>query len=223
VQLDDTHKKPTTISIRQSESRIRPITLSKNQPTQPEHEVPGSRIGCRWSGRWCNPTGKSQSKGVENHSPDLLAHSWTKGFYFIIKSLDFRDTCGIYTRNNPPCSLWMDLWVSGVMLREKPPRTEISNSLVWLLGSCAVFTKSVITIYWEVQWTCVFLYWKVDFNTVSWNTHGAPELSGFKSYDQIIIQVRTCPNWSVWTCLNWILLDHPWSELIHLFLLLCYI
>ena len=38
MQPDDTHKEPTTVSIRQPDLRIRPTTLSKNQPTQPELE-----------------------------------------------------------------------------------------------------------------------------------------------------------------------------------------
>jgi hypothetical protein len=77
------------------------------------------------------------------------------------------------------------------------------GALAWLLTFCAASTKSIITFYWEVQWTCCFLHWKVDFKAVSWSTHAAPNLSGFKSYDQIIMQVRTCPNWSVRTCPNW--------------------
>jgi hypothetical protein len=91
--------------------------------------------------------------------------------------------------------VWLDLWVSGVIRCERPPRAEISNSLVWLLGSCAVFTNLVITLYWEDQWTCGLLHWNVNFNTVPWSTLAAPELSIFKSYDQIIMKVRTCPNW----------------------------
>jgi hypothetical protein len=123
-------------------------------------------------------------KVVENHSLDLIARSWTKGFYFFIKSLDyFRDTYGIYTRNNPPCWLWMDLWFSRVMLREKPRPTKIPNSLVWLFGSCAVFTKSVTTLYCKVQWTCGFFHCRANFKTVPWSTHTALELSGFNSYD----------------------------------------
>ena len=38
MQPDDTHKEPTTVSIRQPEPRICPTTLSKNQPAQPELE-----------------------------------------------------------------------------------------------------------------------------------------------------------------------------------------
>ena len=45
MQPDDTHKEPTTVSIRQPEPRIRPTTLSKNQPTQPELEDQEHRLG----------------------------------------------------------------------------------------------------------------------------------------------------------------------------------
>jgi hypothetical protein len=68
---------------------------------------------------------------------------------------------------------------------------------MWLLASCAVFIKSVITIYWDVQWTCGFLPWKLMFKAVPWSTHRSPELSGFKIYDRIIMQVRNCPNWTL--------------------------
>jgi hypothetical protein len=84
------------------------------------------------------------------------------------------------------------------------PEINSRGGLAWLLAFCAGSTKSMITFYWEVQWTCGFLHSKVDFKTVPLSTHAAPELSGFKSYDQIIMQARTCPNWSVRTCPNWL-------------------
>jgi hypothetical protein len=94
------------------------------------------------------------------------------------------------------------------------PEINSRGGLAWLLTFCAASTKSGITFYWEIQWTCGFLHWKVDFKTVPWSTHAALELSGFKSYDQIIMQVRTCPNWSIWTCPNWtcwFILGPNWS------------
>jgi hypothetical protein len=78
------------------------------------------------------------------------------------------------------------------------PEINSRGGLAWLLTFCEASTKSVITFYWEVQWTCGFLHWKLDFKTIPWSTHVARELSGFKSYDQIIMKVQTCPNWSTW-------------------------
>jgi hypothetical protein len=115
------------------------------------------------------------------------------------------------------------------------PKINSQGGLAWLLTFYAASTESVITPYWAVKWTCGFLHLKVDFKMVPWSTHAGPELSGVKIYDQIIMQVRTCPNWSVRTCLNWLsklirpnlselnLLVHPWSELIHFILLLCFL
>jgi hypothetical protein len=137
------------------------------------------------------------------------------------------DMGGIYTRNNPPSLVW--IWDGNEEAKHVKGSPEINSrgALAWLLTFYAASTKSVITLYWEVQWTCGLFHWKVDFKTVPWSTHAAPKLSGFKSYDQIIMKVRTCPNWCVRTCLNWLselnLLVHPLSELIHLVLLLCFI
>jgi hypothetical protein len=124
----------------------------------------------------------------------------------------------------------MDLWVSRGMRCEKPPRAEIPNSLVWLLGSCAVLTNFVITLYWEVQWTCGFFHWKANFKMVPWSTQSAPELLVLKSYDQIIMKVRTCPNWlSELMCTDLSefvrteLAGSSLSELIYLFLFLCFL
>jgi hypothetical protein len=89
------------------------------------------------------------------------------------------------------------------------PEINSRGGLVWLLTFCAASTKSVIKFYWEVQWTCGFLHWKVDFRNVPWSTHAALELSGFKSYYQIIMKVRTCPNWL--------------SELIYMVLFHCFL
>jgi hypothetical protein len=107
------------------------------------------------------------------------------------------------------------------------PEMNSRGELAWLLTFCTASTKYVITFYWEVQWTCTFLHGNDEFKTVPWSTQAAPELSGFKSYKQIIMQVRTCPNWLSELIrpnlseLN--LLVHPWFELIHLVLLLCFL
>jgi hypothetical protein len=55
------------------------------------------------------------------------------------------------------------------------PEINSRGGLTWLLTFCAPSTKSVTTIYWEVQWTCSFLHWKVDFKYTS--IHGALETS----------------------------------------------
>jgi hypothetical protein len=98
------------------------------------------------------------------------------------------------------------------------PEINSRGGLAWLLTFCAASTKSVITFYCYVQWTLGFLHWKIDFKTVRWSTHSAPYLLGFKSYDQISMQVRTCPNWLSelicrtcpnWTC--WFILGPNWS------------
>jgi hypothetical protein len=59
------------------------------------------------------------------------------------------------------------------------------------LTICATSTKSVITLYWEVQWTCGLWHWKVHFKHVPSSTCGAPETSQPKSYGRFIMQVRT--------------------------------
>ena len=74
MQPDDTHKEPTTISIRQPEPRIRPITLSKNQPTQPALEVAGARIGADEAASSAIPRESQEQRG-RDHSLNLLAHS----------------------------------------------------------------------------------------------------------------------------------------------------
>jgi hypothetical protein len=75
--------------------------------------------------------------------------------------------------------------------------TEINSrrGLVWLLTFCATSTKSVITLYCEVQWTWSFLHWNVDFKAAPSSTHRARELSRVKSYALFFKQVRTGPKW----------------------------
>jgi hypothetical protein len=77
------------------------------------------------------------------------------------------------------------------------------GELVWLLTFCAASTKSVITFYWVVQWTCGFLHGKVDFKTVPCSTHAALELSGYVGLNMSEVNIRTdlselvrtdCPN-----------------------------
>jgi hypothetical protein len=74
VQLDDTHKEPTTVSIWKPEPRIRPITLSRNRPTQP---------GSKWTRstnwvtmkRWCiQPHKEDATQGLDK-DPSINSHA----------------------------------------------------------------------------------------------------------------------------------------------------
>jgi hypothetical protein len=75
------------------------------------------------------------------------------------------------------------------------PEINSRGGLAWLLTFYAASTKSVITLYWKVQWTCGFLHCKVDFKHVPSSTRGAPETSRLKSYGRFIMQVLTGMKW----------------------------
>jgi hypothetical protein len=160
------------------------------------NEVPGARIGCWWSGRRCNPTGKSQEQWGRESLSDLVSTQLNTGVLFHYqKSWLFQRYIGYLYKEQPsllgvngPLSFWSyAMWKATTSWNPEQPRVTI--------GSCAVFTNLVITLYWEVQWACGFLHWKVNFKMVPWSTHAPLELWVFKSYDQLIMKVRTCPNW----------------------------
>jgi len=54
--------------------------------------------------------------------------------------------------------------------------------LARLLSFCTAFSKSTITLYWEVQMVLLLLGWKVDLISFPTSTHGSSYLLGIKSY-----------------------------------------
>jgi hypothetical protein len=182
---------------------------------QPEHEVLEARIRCRWSGRWCNPTGKSQKQRGRESLSELVSTQLNKrSSISLSKVLIISEIHRVFIQGTTllsGCEWTFEFLELCYVKSHHELKSRTTSCDYWVP---AVFTNLVITLYWEVQWTCGLLHCKADFKMVSWSTHAAPELSRFKSYDQIIIKVRTCLNWLSelicpnWTC--WILL--VWTD-----------
>ena len=74
MQSDDTLKEPSTVSIRQPEPRIRPITLSRNQPTQPRIKWTRSTNRVPMKRRCIQPHKEDATQGLDK-DPSINSHA----------------------------------------------------------------------------------------------------------------------------------------------------